>query len=258
MSGSICDRSPEPGRRRCHAHGGAIGSGAPSGRSNGRFLDGHHTKEAKAERRLVQQVLAGHKKGGHMGTTSRAAIDNGPHAEMAAKEQNEPRVSVEVYHAGGAGNFVARAPEGQDKKEWSTRLGAALGSRSRPFIEASLNRLLVACCPPRQDIPSSISVSAALAIIESLEPKNEIEAALAVEVACLQAACGNLLARLLWAHQDRPMTAAANAVAKLERALHSAIRTYMLLKHGNTQVIRIERLEIQGGAQAVVGQFVRP
>ena len=52
------------------------------------------------------------------------------------------------------------------------------------------------------------------------------------------------------------MTAAANAVAKLERALHSAIRTYMLLKHGNTQVIRIERLEIQGGAQAVVGQFV--
>ena len=30
----------------------------------------------------------------------------------------------------------------------------------------------------------------------------------------------------------------------------------MLLKHGNTQVIRNERLEIQGGAQAVVGQFV--
>ena len=52
--------------------------------------------------------------------------------------------------------------------------------------------------------------------------------------------------------------AAANATAKVERALHSAIGALYRLKHGNTQVIRIERLEIQGGAQAVVGAVVRP
>ena len=138
------------------------------------------------------------------------------------------------------------------------RLRCALGSHSKCFVDASLQRLMAACCPPRQAIPTSVSVSAALAIIESLEPKNEIEAALAVEIACLQAVCGTLLARLIWTHQDRSLTVAANAIARLERALHSAIRTYKLLKHGNTQVIRIERLEIRGAAQAVVGTVVRP
>jgi hypothetical protein len=82
--------------------------------------------------------------------------------------------------------------------------------------------------------------------------------ALAVEIACLHAACGIRLGRLTWTMQERPTMAAANATAKLERALHSAIKTYLRLKHGNTQVIRIERIEIQGGAQAVVGAVVRP
>jgi hypothetical protein len=116
----------------------------------------------------------------------------------------------------------------------------------------------MACHLPRQLIPTSTSVSAALALIESLEPKNEIEAALAVDIACLHAASANLLHRLADACGDRPTMAAANATAKVERALHSAIATLSRLKHGNTQVIRIERLEIQGGAQAVVGAIVRP
>jgi hypothetical protein len=87
---------------------------------------------------------------------------------------------------------------------------------------------------------------------------SQAEAPLAVEIACLHAACGNLLGRLTWTMQERPTMAAANATAKHERALHSAIKTYLRLKHGNTQVIRIERIEIQGGAQAVVGAVVRP
>ena len=116
---------------------------------------------------------------------------------------------------------------------------------------------MAACCPPRQPIPTSVSVSAALAIIESLEPKNEIEAALAVEIACLQAVCGTLLARLVWTNQDRSLTVAANAIARIERALHSAIRTLQRLKEGNMQVIRIEKIEIQQGAQALVGPIVR-
>ena len=79
-----------------------------------------------------------------------------------------------------------------------------------------------------------------------------------MEIACLHAACGTLLGRLADACLDRPTIAAANAVAKLKRALHSAINTFYRVKHGNTQVIRIERIEIQSGAQAVLGPVVRP
>ena len=49
---------------------------------------------------------------------------------------------------------------------------------------------------------------------------------------------------------------AANAVAKLERAFHSSVSVYHRLKHGNRQVIRIEKVVVEAGAQAIVGQVV--
>jgi hypothetical protein len=250
--GALCSLRPEMGRRRCRIHGGAAGSGAPSGSDNGRYVDGNFTKEAKAERRLVQQILAG-----------RAEADMATKATIITNDAVSPssekprRVSAQVYQSGWAGEYSAKAPAGQTEEEWMMKLRDVLGSRSKPFIEACLKRLTTACCLPRQTLPSSIGVSAALALIESLEPKNEIEAALAVEIACLHAACGYLLGRLTWSMQERPTIAAANATAKLERALHSAIKAYFRLKHGNTQVIRIEKIEIQQGAQALVGPIVR-
>jgi hypothetical protein len=241
--GSPCELPAEPAHYRCRTHGGAPGSGAPAGSRNGRYVDGKFTKEAIAERRWLRGILTG------WGVES---MTN----ETAINDRSVNRVSVEVEKR--EGRYAVRAPADQDKENWTRRLQKALGSRSKAFVIASLDRLLAACHLPRQLHPTSTSVSAALALIESLEPKNEIEAALAVDIACLHAASANLLHRLADACGDRPTMAAANATAKVQRALHSAIGTLYRLKYGNRQVIRIERLEIQGGGQAVVGAVVRP
>jgi glucans biosynthesis protein len=45
------------GKGRCRLHGGALGSGAPSGPRNGNYRNGRHTKEAIAERRFVRALL---------------------------------------------------------------------------------------------------------------------------------------------------------------------------------------------------------
>ena len=172
----------------------------------------------------------------------------------AILSQYPERVSVQVEKI--EGTYAVQAPTGQDKKDWIRRLQMALGSRSKAFVTASLDRLLTACCLPHQMTPTSTTVSAALALIESLEPKSEIEAALAVDVACLYAGCGYVFYRLSRAIQERPTTAAANAVGKIERAFHSAVTAYYRVKHGNTQVIRVEKLEVQAGGQAMVGQLV--
>jgi glucans biosynthesis protein len=46
-------RSPQ----RCRLHGGAPGSGAPSGKRNGQYLHGERTKGAIAERRKFPALL---------------------------------------------------------------------------------------------------------------------------------------------------------------------------------------------------------
>ena len=44
---------------------------------------------------------------------------------------------------------------------------------------------------------------------------------------------------------------------RFERAFQGAVETFYRVKRGNTQVIRVEKIEIQPGAQAIVGQVSR-
>jgi hypothetical protein len=124
-------------------------------------------------------------------------------------------------------------------------------------VDASLRRLIAAAMLPGEPVPTSLSVSAALAFVQSLEPETEAHAALAVNAACLYAASANVMSRLSSLGGERRAVALATAASRLSRAFHDALETYYRLKRANTQVIRIERLEVQPGAQALVGSLLR-
>ena len=55
-SGGSCRRPAGRGKKRCHMHGGAKGSGAPRANQNAR-KHGLFTGEAVAERRRIQALL---------------------------------------------------------------------------------------------------------------------------------------------------------------------------------------------------------
>ena len=144
--------------------------------------------------------------------------------------------------------------EGVSDEVWEAQLQAALGTSSPAFVQACLRRLSTASRFPGEAAPSLVAMSAALAVIQSLKPENEIQVALAVRIACLDTAAAILLARLSGGGTDPRVMGAANAIAKIERASQAAMSSYFRLKHGSTQTIRVEMIEIQSGAQAVVGQ----
>ena len=54
--GTAC-QSPAVRERRCRMHGGAPGSGAPSGSRNGNYRHGHFTAEAKEQRRRLRSLI---------------------------------------------------------------------------------------------------------------------------------------------------------------------------------------------------------
>src|SRR5215213_6278905 len=101
------------------------------------------------------------------------------------------------------------------------------------------------------------SLSAALALIQGLGPEDEAQAALAVNAACLHAASTNVLSSLGPGGANRGTVYIATAVARLERAFQGAVETFYRVKRGHTQVIRVEKIEIQPGAQAIVGPVSR-
>src|SRR5262249_53774199 len=55
--GTPCRSPAVRGRKRCRMHGGAHGSGAPSGERNGNYRHGLYTAEAIAEQKAIRAWL---------------------------------------------------------------------------------------------------------------------------------------------------------------------------------------------------------
>jgi hypothetical protein len=54
--GTAC-QSPATPKGRCRMHGGAQGSGAPTGERNGRYRHGTRTRETVAERKALMKFI---------------------------------------------------------------------------------------------------------------------------------------------------------------------------------------------------------
>jgi hypothetical protein len=122
-------------------------------------------------------------------------------------------------------------------------------------VDATLVQIQNASRMPSGGI-SEISLNAVLAFIEAAEPRNEVEAALAVQAACTHAVAMAVLSRAGGAYGgDRHVTMMASATARLLNAFANQVETMRRLRNGGTQVIRVERIEVADTAQAVIGNI---
>jgi hypothetical protein len=87
----------------------------------------------------------------------------------------------------------------------------------RVFVAASLQQLIAAARLPNSGI-CEIAVNASLAFIEGAKPRDEIECALVIQMACTHSAAMAVLSRLGGAAGDRTVAAMASAAARLLRA----------------------------------------
>ncbi|WP_052435632.1 hypothetical protein [Bradyrhizobium japonicum] len=150
----------------------------------------------------------------------------------------------------------AYPPEG-DHQRWWERLKAALGTTSSDFVNATLMQVQNASRLPSGGI-SETGVNAVLAFVEAAEPKNEMEAALAVQMACTHAVAMAVLSRVGGGHGgDRHVAMMAAAGARLLRAFATQVEAMRRLRNGGSQYMRIEHVHLEPGAQAVIGNMAK-
>jgi hypothetical protein len=146
----------------------------------------------------------------------------------------------------------AHPPDG-DEKNWWARLKTALGTASSDFVDASLYQVQSAAQMPCGGI-SEMAVNAALALIEAAKPQNEIEGALAVQMACTHTAAISVLARFRGGGGgEARVSALASAAARLLRAYSTQVEALRRLRHGGDQYVRVEHVHVNAGGQAVIG-----
>jgi hypothetical protein len=172
-------------------------------------------------------------------------------ATPVATERRLPPVRVKVF--GADGKIAKVHPPDGEGKIWWRRLNKTLGTTSSDFVNASLFQIQSACRSPWGGI-SELAMNAALAMIEAAAPRDEIEGALAVQMACTHTAAMAVLARLDVAFATEQRVAAfGSAAARLMRAFATQVEVLRRLRHGGQQVVRVEHVYVNDGGQAVIG-----
>ena len=146
-------------------------------------------------------------------------------------------------------------PDGQTR-EWWQRLKNAFGTASSAFVAASLQQLIAAARLPNSGI-CEIAVNASLAFIEGAKPRDEIECALVIQMACTHSAAMAVLNRLGGAAGDRTVAAMASAAARLLRAYATQVEALRRLRNGGSQTVRVEHVHVNEGGQALIGNVRR-
>jgi hypothetical protein len=151
-----------------------------------------------------------------------------------------------------AGFSKSHPPDGQGEIWWA-RLKEALGTSSSDFVNASLFQLQRTAQLPCSGI-SELAMNASLAMIEAAAPQNEIEGALAVQMACTHTAAISVLARFGGGGgSERRVIALASAASRLLRAYSGQVETLRRLRHGSDQYVRVEHVHVNEGGQAMIG-----
>jgi hypothetical protein len=132
-------------------------------------------------------------------------------------------------------------------------LNKALGTTSSDFVNASLLQLQAAARSPFGTI-SETHINAALAMIEAAAPRDEIEGALAVQMACTHTAAMAVLAKLEGAFtSEQRVVAFGSAAARLMRAYAIQVEVLRRQRNGGHQFVRVEHVHVNDGGQALIG-----
>ena len=109
------------------------------------------------------------------------------------ERSRKPPVRVKVRHQPPQRGKMY-PPDGE-RREWWDALKSALGTASSSFVNVSLLQLQAAARLPDGPL-SEVAMNAALAMIEAAVPQNEVEGALAVQMACTHCAAMYVLSRV--------------------------------------------------------------
>jgi hypothetical protein len=148
-----------------------------------------------------------------------------------------------------------------DEAGWQAQMKAAFGTASGAFVDTEILRLLAALRITRDDLPLETKVNAAIAMIAGVAPRNEVEALLAVQMAMTHIAALRMLTELnrLSPHVSPAGVAIAGSVStKLLRAFSGQAEALAKLRRPTVQVVRVERVNVAAGGQAIVGAVTHP
>ena len=167
-------------------------------------------------------------------------------AETRLKERAPPILT-------GRTEEVISSPH-DDLSGWSARLFDALGTASGPFTDNSVHHLAHASKHRGGTLEDdTTALDAALALVAAVAPQNELEGALAVQMAQVHALTADLLGRARQSDRTDHVALYGNLAVKLSRTFAMQAETLHRIRGGGRQSIEVRHVHINN---AVIGDVI--
>lgn len=141
-----------------------------------------------------------------------------------------------------------------DKVLHSMRVFDALGSRSNGFVDEALNQLAQTVKATGDEERDSAALTAAAALVAAVEPRNELEATMALQMVAANSVVLDAFAKSRNAQFMEQATAYSNMANKAMRSFALHAEAIAKLRRGGEQVVR--HVHVNDGGQAVIAGTV--
>ena len=162
------------------------------------------------------------------------------------KEKRAPRMKVEMR--GGAANLSF---EHEDQGIAGTLLMEAIGTADFEFVEGLLGQL--ANVGKQGSALDAKDLNFLLAVVKGIEPRDQIEALLAAQMAATHAATMTFARRLAHVENIPQQDSAERAFNKLARTFTAQVEALKRYRSAGEQTVRVEHVTVNDGGQAIVG-----
>ncbi|WP_157770096.1 hypothetical protein [Ruegeria marisrubri] len=126
-----------------------------------------------------------------------------------------------------------------------------LGTADSRFFEGVVEQ--VAALGKQGSAVSETSSNFVLSVVGGVQPQDEIEAMLAIQMGAIHQATMMMARRLNHVETIPQQDAAERALNKLARTFTSQVETLKRYRSKADQTVRVERVEVKEGGQAIVG-----
>jgi hypothetical protein len=126
----------------------------------------------------------------------------------------------------------------------------ALGTTDFDFYSGLLNQLLNAS---KEKEASESGTNFMLSVIKGIEPRDQIEAMLAAQMAAVHMASMTFARRLAHVEMIQQQDSASNAFNKLTRTFASQVEALKRYRSGGEQKMTVQHVHVAEGGQVIVG-----
>ncbi len=171
---------------------------------------------------------------------------------LSRKRKVAPLVQFEEN---GSDGYQIRIGTGSNAQDYA-RLMEALGLFDPTMVGGFLSQVSNSVSKTRGEIDQS-NTDFALGLVKSIEPQNEVESALAAQMAATHICMMDSSRRYLWADTLIGKDSAERAMNRFARTYAAQMDALKRYRQTAQQTVRVERVTVNEGGQAIVGNVER-